>query len=635
VGTRIGQTARRRLGVLRRRIIARYESRSADSTEPYEPPDLDAMTAPIDGGSRRISTWRKLVALAAEGFARWNLAVENWAGATRACERGLSADPRHDRLWFALGTACEHGGPIGYVNDQRVGLIAGPVGDPTTALRAYESAISTAPGNARYRLRRGVVLSSMGEFDAALAAIDDSTRLEPSAAETWFQRGRVIESRASHRGAFLDHELEEMHANWQRALDHRSSHGSARYHLVRSLVTDAQWQHAATAALSATSFNGAGPSELAHLWSPVIEPGEAAEDVRAFISNRGPGLHGLTPDWWYVLHVRLHALGEYVLAYDVKKNLAAGVASTRQPLGRAGVTSYLDVARALSYNGDLDGAVDHVAAADWHSLPRRERAAFDKLLADLELRRGDSRPLRAMLHIHRGANPTDAEAQFTQLITGRRIAVVGPGSTPIPNGDEIDGFDTVIRTKVRGSVPDDVAAMAGTRTDISYYSDASVRLLDAEIREALSSRRLTMAVVRPSTYDRARRKICRFGDLRYMPSQDSATFESTHFAMQRIIYDVVRYDPANVKLFNIDFYLSQDPYVVDYTSEVEDIYRANDLRTLRTAAVHDLYSDFDFVQCLHRRGLVDVDDRLVELLRMTPDEYLVELERASGGPPTF
>jgi hypothetical protein len=522
------------------------------------------------------------------------------------------------------------------VHDQRVGLIEGRIGDPQSAIDCYDRAIEASAGVARYHLRRGIVLASMQQFDAALDAFDTAIRLDPSSAPATFEHGRVVAARAARRGAFRGAELASVHSSWRTTLTIDPKHQSARYHLVRSLVSDAQWSAAAMAALAPSSIDGAGPDELSAVWKDDddVDVAAALGAVRAWLGTAAPPA-GLTTDWWYVLYARVHALGAFVLAHDVKSALAQRVAAGVSPLWRAGITGFLDVARAWSYLGDDAAAIAHIRSTSWHGLPRHERAAFVKLLADVELQRGDPAPVRAALELHGRVNTEAADRRFADLVTGRRIAVVGPGTTTAANGAEIDSFDTVVRTKFRRPPPADAAITSGTRTDISYYSDSTSWLLGDDIARVLAAGSLQMAVFRPTRYDPAIRSIHREGDLRYMPSQDSSTFEATHFAVQRILYDLVRYSPAELKLFNIDFFLAGDAYVEGYTDEASEVFEARDLRLVRTSSAHDLVLDFDFVRRLVEHGLLHVDDPIGRLIEMTPVEYLAELERGRVGPPTF
>jgi tetratricopeptide (TPR) repeat protein len=521
------------------------------------------------------------------------------------------------------------------VNDQRVGLIEGRIGDPRSALDCYDQAIELAPSTARYHVRRGVVLASMEQYDAAIATLDRAIQLDPSSAAAAFEHGRVVAAKAARRGAFSDSELASVHASWRTTLAIDPDHQSARYHLVRSLVSDAQWSAAAMSALAPSGADGL-PEDLSAVWKDDddVDVPAALSSVRAWL-RRTTIPHDLTTDWWYVLYARVHALGAFVLAHEVKSALARRVATRSSPLWRVGVTGYLDVARALSYLGDDAAAIAHLRSARWHGLPHHEQSAFVKLLADLELLRGDPTHATSALDLHGRVNSEVGARRFADLVTGRRVAIVGPGASNAANGAEIDAFDTVVRTKFRRSPSADAAVLSGSRTDISYYSDSNSRLLTDDIARLLAAGSLGMAVFRPTRYDPAIRCIHHEGDLRYMPSQDSSTFEATRFAVQRIVYDLVRYRPAELKLFNIDFFLSENAYADGYTDEASDVFAARNLRLIRTSAAHDLALDFDFVRRLVGYGLLEVDDRIGRLIRMTPLEYLAELERARGGPPRF
>ena len=63
-------------------------------------------------------------------------------------------------------------------------------------------------------------------------------------------------------------------------------------------------------------------------------------------------------------------------------------------------------------------------------------------------------------------NPEDTESLFSQLVVGKRVALVGPGRTPTENLEKIEECDTVVRCGAWFHKKD--TTHYGIRTDIVY-----------------------------------------------------------------------------------------------------------------------------------------------------------------------
>ena len=237
---------------------------------------------------------------------------------------------------------------------------------------------------------------------------------------------------------------------------------------------------------------------------------------------------------------------------------------------------------------------------------------------------------------HLALLPTDldphvrvSEAAFDELIRGRRVAIVGPGQSDLESGAEIDDHDVVIRTKFVSNQLDDHATMAGTRTDVSYYALGSAQFLRADITEALEAGALQMAVFRTATYAADPPHLVRPGDVRYVPSEFTAGLRASQFAVQRIFYDLLRYRPASIKVFNIDFFLSPDSYRPGYLAEYANEAEQQGFVKVLGAFGHDFLADFRFTRSMHQYGFLDVDANIERILDLEPDEYLRALDRRS------
>ena len=291
------------------------------------------------------------------------------------------------------------------------------------------------------------------------------------------------------------------------------------------------------------------------------------------------------------------------------------------------LSGYLEHARALTFLGRYELAMSALTPSLTAATPARTRQTLERQAADVSLLLGDVSAHNALLPVELDQSVAVAEQKFRSLIQGRSIAIVGPGLSDEGSGPEIDSHDVVIRTKFVRDGLEDYAQMAGSRTDISYYALGSAQYLRADIADALESNELKMAVFRTATFTLTPPHLVRPGDTRYVPSEFSAGLRSSQFAIQRIFYDIVRYQPASIKVFNIDFFLSPDAYRPGYLAEYANEAEREGFIKVLGAFGHDFLADFKFTRSMYQLGLLDGDERIKQILALSPEEYLAGLDR--------
>ena len=90
-----------------------------------------------------------------------------------------------------------------------------------------------------------------------------------------------------------------------------------------------------------------------------------------------------------------------------------------------------------------------------------------------------------------------------------------------------------------------------------------------------------------------------------------------------ILFDLLAYHPACIKVFCSNFYLSRRPY--------HEYYSPHRLSPLEGWAHHDLCSQVNFVRNLYANGVVEFDKESARALRMSNTEYLRCMERLDRG----
>jgi len=212
-----------------------------------------------------------------------------------------------------------------------------------------------------------------------------------------------------------------------------------------------------------------------------------------------------------------------------------------------------------------------------------------------------------------------ADLAFRDFVRGRTVAVVGPAQKAEAIADEIDSFDVVVRANYQGGIdPSD-----GSRTDVSYYNGYRLVSRREEILRTAGS--LPWLVTTRGSDEALRRMFPTHTGIR------SAERATPHFvlgdplAIPIMVADLIRFSPARIKLFCVDFFRSRASYRQGYHHRpIGSDAVAHSIR------VHDPFSSFSFVQQLHRAGLCAADRVAGEVLSLGREEYAASLQELYG-----
>jgi len=238
-----------------------------------------------------------------------------------------------------------------------------------------------------------------------------------------------------------------------------------------------------------------------------------------------------------------------------------------------------------------------------------ERLAVDKIIALSELYQASS---KASGYFGVFGDESDA---FSAFIRGKTVAIVGPVDVGLQSGDEIDGFDIVIRFNPRPIVKFPKASF-GSRTDVGYFSTVHLMSVGCVSENLTDINELRWAVV--EELNKAGLQWLSKASIPVREHLRGWLFESPFLfggpnAVQRVIMDILRFDPARIKIFNFNLYL---------TSNFSSGYADTAMNVFPVMAVHDPISNLIFTKkCVARWG-VETDAVAEEILNMTPDEYM-------------
>lgn len=230
--------------------------------------------------------------------------------------------------------------------------------------------------------------------------------------------------------------------------------------------------------------------------------------------------------------------------------------------------------------------------------------------------------------------PISAEDEdFPRYVAGKRVAVVGPVDVGLDNGAEIDGFDIVVRFNYRRNMGYEVRKF-GSKTHISYYV-AILLKSEFPVQEVLDGmEELDYAVLN-------RFSLHECGWLDAIPCRKRVGFYCFPYlatplvigyphAVQRTLIDLLRFKPAQVKVFSADLYTGMR-YRKEYLHRL--MLGLNGVNVMKMFTLHDPVSNFLFMQRLFCSGRIEVDNVLAKVLAMTVPEYMehVRLCHVSSG----
>ncbi len=548
--------------------------------------------------------------------------------AAHAYARAVAAEPTNAAWIFRLGYLHERHGPEQTVHRSRTGLERASSGDLEQAIGCYRRVLELEPHDVRTLLRLGGVEERLGRHDEAEGAYRKAAELDPTNDDAWHLVGRAIVARANSRGIYHSDEHDELESVWGRSIALKPNRSGSRQQLVRASIKAGRWRLA---------------SQMAWYPPPLILATDARDPLRTYLESdvgdsvvdsvaevlgqADSSLMTVPMEWWFPLHWRLLTDNEFTLAYRAKELMALRIVADDTGGPDDNLAKFLEHTRALNFLGRQSEALELLTPSLAGSMSAPTRSALTKQAADIQLLLGDPGPYTDLLAMNSSSDTHAAEERLRQLVTGRNIAIVGPGMSEDLHGGEIDSHDTVVRTKFVGDQLDHHGEIAGSRTDISYYALGSAQVLRSGIADAIARGALQLAVFRTGTYRPEPAFLVRPGDVRYVPSEYTAGLRSGQFAIQRIIYDLLRYEPASIKIFNIDFFLSLDNYRPGYNANDRDEKAALGFLQVLGSFGHDFLKDFEFTRAMTTAGFVTADRRITELLELAPTDYLRALDR--------
>lgn len=204
--------------------------------------------------------------------------------------------------------------------------------------------------------------------------------------------------------------------------------------------------------------------------------------------------------------------------------------------------------------------------------------------------------------------------RFRESICQHTVAVVGPAPSGSDQGDEIDGFDVVCRINYWGADHLPPSRESGCRTDVAYYNNAiGCRTADGGRAGFLGDLRFSVFKNAEHVGDERSSRGAHRPDLVYFSGHPNM--------IPIVVFDVLHFDPAGLKVFGASFFLSERTHHESYIG-CPKVGRI----APRSLASHDMESQVNFVRNLARAGVVEMDELGAGVLAMSAADYLRTME---------
>lgn len=207
---------------------------------------------------------------------------------------------------------------------------------------------------------------------------------------------------------------------------------------------------------------------------------------------------------------------------------------------------------------------------------------------------------------------------YYDLVNGKSVAVIGPLAFDQDYSAEIAEADLVIELNAVASKRELVKAKYHGNPDIVYYNNS---------RNAGNAENNFNDVVKGTKYfviknDKYIAPLSKVTNCRVTPQSTTLTWNGTFSMMEITLSDLLLFDPAEVKVYGVDLYLSFD-YSSSYGNAPPQFLKSI---TMNFTA-HDIFTQFLFMKKLFDEEYIKADQRLSNVLSLDLDGYAAELKK--------
>jgi len=221
---------------------------------------------------------------------------------------------------------------------------------------------------------------------------------------------------------------------------------------------------------------------------------------------------------------------------------------------------------------------------------------------------------------------TPLEQKFASYISNKSVAIVGPIDSGLNLGDEIDSYDIVLRFNYMGTEKLSQNNF-GKKTNISFYIEARLWGDRIEYEKISWMNELDWVIIDTphSLDDISFMGVTKPIRKRYYAAHPFANpmFKGASSGIQRAILDLMRFNVKKIKVFNTNLFLENN-YDINYASRGKLGVEYFNFHW------HDPLSNFIFLKRLQSFSLIESDEVLDKILKMSKKEYIEALELRYG-----
>jgi len=219
---------------------------------------------------------------------------------------------------------------------------------------------------------------------------------------------------------------------------------------------------------------------------------------------------------------------------------------------------------------------------------------------------------------------SNLDQDYAKYIEGKSIAVVGPAPSGEETAADIDAHDVVVRFKYRGKNYLADSKEFGTRVNVSYYNNHVARTI-SELENHDFFDHLDYVVFKDIKFT-FQKNLQKNHRVRIMFSPDDFFFLGSSNISPQVLYDLLHYRPSKIKVFKVNFYLSEKVHYQGYKHKPVKKTSSNYMYLWNEFAIHNPLTQLNFTRNLWHSGQIEVDHACEAVLRLSDEKYMSKLE---------
>lgn len=328
-------------------------------------------------------------------------------------------------------------------------------------------------------------------------------------------------------------------------------------------------------------------------------------------------------EYWSILSYLAISNGYYVLGGVFRDKAIQSCLVGQEKAGFYYLRNIARIKAAIDV-GDFctaDKALSSLKKGAWGILQRKHLKSLE---AHIRLMSGEKNEFPAFYR----KMYTRQDEKYAEHINGKKVAIVGPAPSSDLLGEEIDSFDAVIRLNYYGKDTLPGKEEFGSLAHISYYNHINEKKV-AQLPDRKFFGEIDFVNFKTKMYPYQKR-LLKFGKARLILLLNKYLFVGEANMLQNVVYDLLMFEPHEIKIFKANFFLSRQAYHGGYQLKHQVSRKQHEV--WRTHAKHNLVSQLNFLRSLWTAGLVKADKVCESVMDLSSAEYLQQMEEIYVNP---